>query len=292
MRKLIALALLLIAAPAYAATLSPDGATLAAGATGSLVTSAGTWAFGTATDTGGNAIMLNGASAGDGFGHMLEIDATGQMYTFTANGFWYVWGNGSWSRTTAPTLPVVTPPATTTLPASCAFGIVTNASGVPACATVALTGPAGPIGPAGPQGPPGSTSGVIGPTGPQGPTGATGATGATGKTGATGATGPAGPPGPAGAGSEMLPQTVAAARPITASDNWTEIIFTGPSGAFALPAPGTTGFLAPFEFCFTVKGAGTMSFSGAAVSAGASSYTPGQHGCLGVDEKNSSWNVM
>jgi hypothetical protein len=42
------------------ATNSPDGASITPAGGGSLVTSAGTWAFSTTTGSGGNNILLNG----------------------------------------------------------------------------------------------------------------------------------------------------------------------------------------------------------------------------------------
>src|SRR5437868_5417239 len=55
-----------------ATNLSPDGSTITA-PTGTLVTTAGTWSFGPATSTGGNAILLNGQQAGGGFGTNLYM---------------------------------------------------------------------------------------------------------------------------------------------------------------------------------------------------------------------------
>lgn len=59
----------------------------------------GIWTFGAATSAGGNSLMLNGAATG-GFGQTLQL-TNGKVYTFTADGKWFVW-NGSWTSTVAP----------------------------------------------------------------------------------------------------------------------------------------------------------------------------------------------
>jgi len=78
--------------------LSPDGTTLTAPGTGSsLMTSAGTWTFGTATTTnGGNAILLNGSPAAGGYGTLLEVAASGNIFTQAKNGSWYEYILGAW----------------------------------------------------------------------------------------------------------------------------------------------------------------------------------------------------
>jgi hypothetical protein len=80
--------------------LSPDG-TIATAPGGSVVTVDGKWTFGTATATGGNALLLNGAQAAGGFGHEYHVLNGGKLYTFTANKFWYLW-SGSWTQVAAP----------------------------------------------------------------------------------------------------------------------------------------------------------------------------------------------
>lgn len=59
----------------------------------------GIWTFGTATSAGGNVILLNG-TATTGFGKTLQL-TNGKVYTFTADGKWFVWNNG-WTATVQP----------------------------------------------------------------------------------------------------------------------------------------------------------------------------------------------
>lgn len=77
----------------------PPIITLITAPTGTLVNGADTWTFGSATSTGGNAILLNGVATG-GFGKSLQL-TNGKVYTFTAESKWYVW-NGNWAATVAP----------------------------------------------------------------------------------------------------------------------------------------------------------------------------------------------
>jgi len=84
---------------------SPDCSALTAGSTGSLVTSAGTWTFGSKTASGGNQILLNGSPAGAGYGVELEVDSGGNMYTKNASGTWYEWKGTSWTLTRVPADP-------------------------------------------------------------------------------------------------------------------------------------------------------------------------------------------
>lgn len=67
---------------------------------GTMTTPEGVWTFGTATASGGNAILLNGNPAGGGYGTKL-IATGGKVYTFTAVNQWYVWNNG-WTAAAAP----------------------------------------------------------------------------------------------------------------------------------------------------------------------------------------------
>lgn len=95
-------------------TYSPDGTSIGVG--GSLVTAEGTWTFGTATASGGNAILLNGAQASGGFGKALQTIG-GEIYTFTADQRWFHWMRPGWTVVSAPPVvapPVVTPPAPAT----------------------------------------------------------------------------------------------------------------------------------------------------------------------------------
>lgn len=59
----------------------------------------GIWTFGAATSAGGNVIVLNG-TATTGFGKTLQL-TNGKVYTFTADGKWFVWNNG-WTSTVQP----------------------------------------------------------------------------------------------------------------------------------------------------------------------------------------------
>jgi hypothetical protein len=83
-------------------TLSPDGSILTAGEGGDLVTSAGTWTFGTATDAYGDQIELNGGSAGNGYSQELEVANQGQMYA-ESGGQWWEWTGSGWVGTSNPT---------------------------------------------------------------------------------------------------------------------------------------------------------------------------------------------
>jgi hypothetical protein len=83
---------------------SPDGSTLTvaqsrAGFT--LVTSAGTWNFGTASSSPGNAILLNGVWTG-GWATLLEVANGGQLYAQAGDSSWWLWNNPGWSASTAP----------------------------------------------------------------------------------------------------------------------------------------------------------------------------------------------
>jgi hypothetical protein len=82
--------------------LSPDGYTLLAGGAGSLVTSAGTWSFGSAYDPiGDRYILLNGQpAAGDGV--ELQVANQGNLYAVNAVGNWYEWMGGSWAAVSGP----------------------------------------------------------------------------------------------------------------------------------------------------------------------------------------------
>lgn len=88
--------------PPPAPSLSPDGTVIIA-PSGSIITSQGTWTFGSATAVGGNALMLNGTTKG--FGHQLYVIGA-NLYTFTANSQWYLWNNTTWVGVTPPRTPV------------------------------------------------------------------------------------------------------------------------------------------------------------------------------------------
>jgi len=83
-----------------AVVLSPDGTSITA-PSGTLTTYHGTWSFGAATATGGNALLLNGTHAAGGFGAKLVVANNGMVYTFTADGAWFQWSSTGWSRLAA-----------------------------------------------------------------------------------------------------------------------------------------------------------------------------------------------
>ena len=90
-------------------SISPDGSTLTPGTGGRLVTSAGTWTFGTAQQSGEPGqykILLNGATAwpaGQGYAAEMEVANGGKLYTYNShvNG-WWIWTGSAWSRSSAP----------------------------------------------------------------------------------------------------------------------------------------------------------------------------------------------
>lgn len=88
-------------------TISPDGSTLAAGSTGNLVTSAGTWSYGAVKLLGGLNILLNGKPTA-GYASLLTIANGGQIYAQNTQG-WYVWGGQFWQTSGAPPAPVPPP---------------------------------------------------------------------------------------------------------------------------------------------------------------------------------------
>jgi len=76
--------------------ISPDGAYIFASTGGSLVSSAGTWTFGTATGPGGNVILLNGAQAGNITAYFLLVYNKGQVYAYDTQRQWYLWNGVGW----------------------------------------------------------------------------------------------------------------------------------------------------------------------------------------------------
>src|SRR5204863_9317210 len=79
---------------------SPDGSILMAGSAGNLVTSAGTWTFGTTTTPYGNLILLNGQSAAGGSAVELEVANQGHLYADNSQGQWWAWNGSGWTSTT------------------------------------------------------------------------------------------------------------------------------------------------------------------------------------------------
>jgi hypothetical protein len=74
-----------------------------AGASGSLVTSAGTWTFSTATAVGGNLILLNGQPVGGGSAVEMEVAKGGNLFVRNAQAQWYEWVGSSWTPSADPT---------------------------------------------------------------------------------------------------------------------------------------------------------------------------------------------
>src|SRR6516164_6364728 len=95
------------------AAVSPDGSIISNG-TGSLRTAAGTWSFGGPAPgrPGEWLILLNGSASNGGISAALEVANGGQIYALTAAGSWWIWQNGSWTPTSAPS---ASPTATLTL---------------------------------------------------------------------------------------------------------------------------------------------------------------------------------
>jgi hypothetical protein len=96
--------------PAYAATgisaptdvlvtiWSSDGATLAGGSGGNLITIAGTWTFGSPAVAGNYPIQLNGVNQGGPAAATLYILNGGTLYQQTATNVWWSWvGAGPWT---------------------------------------------------------------------------------------------------------------------------------------------------------------------------------------------------
>lgn len=93
---------LTLTAPAPTPTISPDGSTITAPTTSTLITAAGTWSFGASGQPGGSTILLNGASASGGSADKMLVYNKGQMYALNSSGQWFVWQNNSWVSTTNP----------------------------------------------------------------------------------------------------------------------------------------------------------------------------------------------
>jgi hypothetical protein len=88
--------------PYSTSSFSADGSTLKVGTAGSLVNSAGTWAFSSATGSSGNMVMVNGQSAASGSAVELAVANGGNLYANNSAGQWYEWMGSSWNGTTAP----------------------------------------------------------------------------------------------------------------------------------------------------------------------------------------------
>jgi hypothetical protein len=101
-------------APALAQSVSPDGSVIS-NDTGTLTTAAGTWSFGGPAPgrPGEWLILLNGSASNGGISASLEVASGGQIYALTASQGWFIWQNGGWTPTSAPS--PASPPATLTL---------------------------------------------------------------------------------------------------------------------------------------------------------------------------------
>lgn len=86
------------------ASISPDGSTITAPTTQTLTTTAGTWSFGASAPPWGYQILLGNAATG-GQAATMEAANGGQMSVLNSAGNWYVWQNGGWVATSAPTPP-------------------------------------------------------------------------------------------------------------------------------------------------------------------------------------------
>lgn len=81
------------------AQVSSDGAVLAAGRSGNLITSAGTWTFSNQKGSDGYVILLNGKTAANGSAGELLVDDGGQLYAHGASGAFFLWTGMGWERT-------------------------------------------------------------------------------------------------------------------------------------------------------------------------------------------------
>jgi hypothetical protein len=96
-------ALLALFSVATAQTLSPDGSSITPSSGGSLVTADGTWTFGTATQSWGTQILLNGQPMNNFANKMIILGGKiYAQYSGTAPG-WVVYENGTWTITNDPT---------------------------------------------------------------------------------------------------------------------------------------------------------------------------------------------
>jgi hypothetical protein len=66
------------------------------GASGSLVTSAGTWTFDNATANGGHLILLNAQSAAGGAAAELQVANGGNLFADNSYGQWWEWNGSGW----------------------------------------------------------------------------------------------------------------------------------------------------------------------------------------------------
>jgi hypothetical protein len=111
--------------------ISPDGSTLTVAqslAGGTLVTSAGTWNFGAASNVSGNAVLLNGGGT-NGWAALLQVANGGQLYAQASDGSWWRFNGSGWSASTAPSGGPISPDGSTLTVAQSLVGgtLVTSA---------------------------------------------------------------------------------------------------------------------------------------------------------------------
>jgi len=79
----------------------PPSTTTAVPPSGTITTAQGVWSFGTATASGGNALLLNGVHNGISYG--VEYRLVGAtLYVRNAQNNWYAWTGSSWQQGAAP----------------------------------------------------------------------------------------------------------------------------------------------------------------------------------------------
>lgn len=81
------------------ATVTPDGAILAPGQSGNLVTTAGAWTFSNQKGTDGNLVLLNGKPVAGASAIELLVDDNGQLYAHGKSGLFWLWIGSGWAKT-------------------------------------------------------------------------------------------------------------------------------------------------------------------------------------------------
>lgn len=87
---------------ALGGSVSPDGTSITAPTTDTLVTADGTWSFGAASPPYGYNITLNGSLSQGGIAATLEVSNGGQLYALNGEGSWYVFQDGAFVSSGAP----------------------------------------------------------------------------------------------------------------------------------------------------------------------------------------------
>ena len=119
------------------ATISSDGSVLNAPSSGNLVTSAGTWSFGSTPSGSDYPILFNGSPARNGVG-VLILYSNGQIYIENSANQWSQWGGFIWisisgdPRSSGQSAPVITTqPVNMTVLAGATATFTVTASGTP-----------------------------------------------------------------------------------------------------------------------------------------------------------------